>query len=332
MKKVGRIVPFVIIIVVVCFLLYKDLVSSVKLTPPTSLPSFGVVYLYRYSWTNLTQEASINKEIEDDIKSIKSAGFDSLKISFEMRQDNLAANKVTISAAKNGLYPIGLLVGHNEKPKDRAFTEDELNEWETFVRNQVKKTKDTIFYWEVWNEPSMTELRFRYGTPSEFIELLKRTRKIINEENPLAKVLVTSDYSDAQSEIFTEEFLNLGGAAYFDYLSFHPYNALGSDPKYTLSETILQEKELSKHYNKPLWITEIGIPDSEVDEVVQAEIALTLFQIAYENNIPIFWFHWSDQRMMSIDGKTGWGLLRSDASFKPSFERIRQFILDSDFP
>jgi hypothetical protein len=194
------------------------------------------------------------------------------------------------------------------------------------VRSEVKQNKNIIYFWEVWNEPAMTEMSFRYGTPAEYLELLERTQKIIKEENPLAKIIVTADYTDTEAETFTDEFLRLGGAKYLDYLSFHPYNALDSQGPYNLEETIAQEKALAKTYNKPLWITEIGYPASDSSEARQAELALTVFKAAYENKIPIVWFYWSDRRLASVDGKTGWGLVREDNSVKPAYENIRSFI------
>ena len=83
-----------------------------------------------------------------------------------------------------------------------------------------------------------------------------------------------------------------------------------TNSKYNLAETLKQEKELAQKYNKPLWMSEIGYPDSDSNEARQAELALTLFKTARENNIPIVWFHWSDRRSNLTDNKTGWGLVR----------------------
>lgn len=298
----------------------------IKLAAPNHPPFYSVNYVYISNRTSPIEIVNINKEIENDIKNIKSAGFEGVKINYHFRGDSTVSNTVAVAAAKNGLYPIGQLVGHDAKPSSRAFTSDELSEWETFVRSEVRKNKDRVYFWEVWNEPNMTALRFRYGTPAEYLELLQKTQKIIKEENPLAKVIVTADYTDTASEIFTNEFLALGGSDYFDYLSFHPYNALDTNSKYDLAETLKQEKELAQKYNKPLWMSEIGYPDSDSSEAHQAELALTLFKAARENNIPIVWFHWSDRRSNLTDNKTGWGLVRQDNSSKPTLENIKAFI------
>jgi len=328
MKKWLRLIIFIIFSLAAAYFGYNYLYlpSIVKLPPPLNPPDFGVSYVNSFSWTNPWQAGSINKEIENDLINIKNAGFESIKVSFHFYQDNLVADKITKAAAKNGIYPIGGLLGHEEKPKNRAFTAQELAEWENFVREEVIKNKDRVYYWEVWNEPMMTELPFRYGTAAEYLELLKRTQKIIKEENPAAKVIVTADYTDTEAKIFTDELLSLGAADYFDYLSFHPYNAIDSRGKYNLTETIAQEKELADKYHKPLWITEIGSPDSDSSETRQAELALSLFQTAYKNKIPIIWFYWSDHRVFAVDGKTGWGLVRTDGTFKPAYEQIKSFI------
>lgn len=326
MKKFFYTIIIIIVLVVLLYFIYTFYQRSlVKLSPPVNPPNFSVSYVYSFYALNPMETLDINQEIETDMKNIKNVGFEGIKINFYFYQDNITSNKIIRTAAKNGLYPIGQLVGHSKKPKDRAFTAQELADWESFVRDEVRKNKDLVYFWEVWNEPAMTEL-FRYGTPAEYLDLLKRTQRIIKKENPLAKVIVTADYTDAQAETFTNEFLNLGGADYLDYLSFHPYNAIDSRGRYNLTETIAQEKELAKKYNKPLWITEVGAPDSDSSETHQAELTQILFQTAYENNIPIVWFYWSDRRVSSVDGKTGWGLVRQDNTSKPSFNKIKTYI------
>lgn len=318
---------FICGIIYVGFHLYLQF--SAKLTVPTKPPAFGVSYIYYFSSAGPIDSVKQNEEVKTDLKNIKDAGFDGIKLNYYFRQNNLVSDLIAKATAERKMYPIGQFTGHTAKPKDRAFTAEELAEWKDFVRYEVKKNKDIIYFWEVWNEPSMTEI-FRYGTPAEYLELLKETSKIIKEENPLAKIIVTVDYTDDQSEKFTNEFLRLGGADYLDYLSFHPYNAVEIDPmsRYNLSQIISQEKVLSEKYNKPLWISEIGAPDSVLGEDQQAEFALNLFKTAYENKIPIVWFHWSDRRISIVDNKTGWGLVRKDNTFKPAYEKIKNFIFE----
>lgn len=337
MIKKLLLIPIILVLGVITYFGYQLFILPhiVKLPVPEKIPFFSVDYLYGVQSTSPTSFAfgseqvvasDLGNAIKKDLQDIKIAGFEGIKLSFNFKANNYFSDRIALKAAEVGLYPIGILAGHGVKPKDRAFDEKEMAQWEAFVKDEVKKNKNYIYFWEIWNEPAMTELRFRYGTPAQYLELLKKTQKIIREENPSAKIIVTADYTDTQAETFTNEFLALGGANYFDYLSFHPYNAIDPKARFNLIETIVQEKELLKKYNKPLLISEIGTPDSDSSETQQAEVALTLFQTAYENKIPIIWFHWSDRRLSLIDGKTGWGIVRADNTFKPSYEKIKDFI------
>jgi len=324
---VARYVVIAIVLLIAAAAYYWGayLPSMRKLPIPTDPPAFGVTYLYSFG-SAFMDTTSPTRVVKQDIEKIKSAGFTCVKVNFPFAHTTTYANMIADAAAEKGLYPIGQLIGHEEKPTNRAFTEDELRNWEQFVRAEVRRNKDRIYFWEIWNEPAMTQLRFRYGTPSEYLDLLRRSYAIIKEENPSARVIVTADYTDTEAEAFTNEFLNLGGTAYFDYLSFHPYNAIDPDARLNLEETIAQEKALSEKYAKPLWITEIGYPDSDSDKTRQAEIAAQLFTAASQSRIPIVWFHWSDARVSSVDGKTGWGLIREDGTHKPVYDEIKAYI------
>ena len=326
LKSIGA-----IIILVIAYLAYSFYSgSAVRLPVPENPPEFGIFYVYGFTATTPIEQISvntnINREIENDINNIKKAGFEGVKISYHLSEDNSISDFIAETAAKNGLYPVGQFSGYSGKPANRALTAEELAKWENGVRSEVRRNKNIIYFWEVWNEPDMTALDFRYGTPAEYLELLKRTQKIIREENPSAKVIVTADYTDAEAETFTNEFLRLGGAKYLDYLSFHPYNALDPDGRYNLDETIAQEKELAKTYDKPLWITEIGYAASDSSEAHQAKLATEVFQAAHDNKIPVIWFYWSDRRMPSVDGKSGWGIVRQDNSYKPAYDTLKQVI------
>jgi hypothetical protein len=303
--------------------------QTAKLPVPEKMPLFSVDYVYSLKPVNpvtfsfgseKVTTANLGERIAKDMREIKQAGFTGVKFNFKFRTDNYMTERMTLKAAETGLYPIGILTGHNYKPKERAFTDNEMAEWEMFVRDEVGKNRNRIYFWEVWNEPNMTELPFRYGTPAEYLDLLIRTQKIIKEENSQAKIIVNADYTDRESEAFTNEFLKLGGANYLDFLSFHPYNALDPRGRENLAQTVDREKALAAKYHKSLVMSEIGVPDSDSDEKRQAEIASKLFKTAIDNQIPIVWFYWSDQRLPMADGKTGWGLVRGDGSAKPALK------------
>ncbi len=341
MKNKVKLILFVFVLLGVAgyYYVFFYLANSVRLSPPANPPFFSVYYVYTVQPTspltvNFGSEnmliTSVSDKMYADLRNIKQMGFDGVKISFHFREDNYFSERIAKKSAKENLYPIGILMGHGGKSSDRAFTGDELTEWESFVRSEVKATKEVIYFWEVWNEPDID--MFRYGTPEEFLMLLNRTYTVIKEENPQAKVIVTLDAFDRQPREFSEGLLSLGGGDYFDILSFHPYAANPYIREDVFNESIIKEKEmLAKYGNKwPLWITEIGQPTSEVSEERQAELAELVFKTAYRERIPVVWLHYSDQRdPYKIGDGTGWGLLDTNGSPKPVSEKVERIIKET---
>ncbi|HOV80976.1 MAG TPA: glycosyl hydrolase [Bacillota bacterium] len=310
---------------------YRPL-NHVKLPPPDEPPFFSVSYLWGYSPSQqsadlLDRFKSYRQEIENialDLKDIGAAGFNGIKLCFYYNQDNTLIDWTAGKAAEERLYPIGLLTGHNRKSKGRAFTEEELRRWERFVRQEVKKNRDIIYYWEVWNEPDID--LYRYGIPKEYLELLKRTAAVIKRENPEAKVIMAIGAVDSNGVSFLEEVLSSGGGNYFDILGFHPYAANPYIRKDIFNKSVETIKNINEQYGNrwPLWITEIGQPTSEVSGELQAESAEFVFKRACEEKIPVIWFHYSDKKAPgnAVTGR-GWGLLDACGMPKPSYERLK---------
>jgi len=272
----------------------------------------------------------VTAELEKDMKQIKSIGFDGVKLSYSFGSTDYLADRIALRASQQGLYPIGVLQGHNAKSKDRAFTPEELIEWQKYVRNTVSTNKNMIYFWEIWNEPGIN--LFKYGSAEEFIALLKVTYPIIKEANPNAKVIVTLSAEARDSTGFEDRVLELGGGDFFDILSFHPYAANPYLQEDQILSGIAREKALVAKYNNrwPLVIGEIGEPTSEVSEEEQARLAKFVYKEAAKNNLPVSWYYWSDQRVpkdfISIGGGTNWGMIRADGTQRPILEAIRVYL------
>ncbi|MBU0975512.1 MAG: glycosyl hydrolase [Patescibacteria group bacterium] len=324
-KFTTRFVLFSLVIavfVVSLIWLYEEkLRPRVKLDTPTELPEFGVSYIY--STTNYSQFLDDAKK---DLKEIKDYGFSGIKITFHFKQNDATSAILAEEAAKVGIYPIGQLVGHNSKPLDRSFNSDEMTFWLGYTRNTVKENKDIIYFWEVWNEPDIA--KFRYGTPQEYFELLKQTYPVIKEENPNAKVIFAIGCVDKNGINFLNKVLELGGGDYFDILGFHPYAGNPYIREDVFKSSIKEIKEIQKNNNNkwPLWITEIGVPTSEVSEQEQANLGSMVFQKASEENMPVIWFYYSDKQAPGNILESGWGLIREDGTKRPLFEALTEII------
>lgn len=328
----GRTIIALLVLVGLCGIVYYKIIPifNVKISPLQELPFFSVKYC-NYSSDPLQ---SLNKNsdsgtIEQDMKNIKKIGFDGIKVDFNFGFNNRQSSLIADMAAKQGLYTIGALVGHVGKQINKPYNEKELQKWEEYVRENVKRNKNVIYFWEVWNEPDIN--LFKYGSPEEFLELLKRTHKIIREENEKAKIIVNLDESvvDKGAREFTDKILSLGGGDYFDIISFHPYGVNPYIQEEIIKKSIIEQKRLVERYNNKwvLCISEMGQPISQVDEKKQAELAEMVLKEIYESKIPIVWFHYSNQRMQEngLYG-TGWGLIRPDGTYRPIMDRIIEFL------
>ena len=309
-----------------------------RLPATDSMPFFNVDYLFaleqdspiafRFGMQTISA-SDLGNIMQKDMQDIKSAGFDGVKLHFYFRTNNYIQERLALKAAQAGLYPIGLLIGHNAKPRDRAFGEREMMEWELFVRGEVKANRNYIHYWEIWNEPGLD--LFRYGAPEEYVELLKRTSGAIRSESPEAKIVVTLDAEAGRKSGFSEQVLALGGGQYFDVLSFHPYGSKPYIREDLFKEAIAYEKELVAKYGNrwPLMMSEIGQPASEVSEEEQARLGAMVCQEAIKEGIPLVWYHYSDFRLREgavLGDGARWGLLRSDGSPRPLFQEIKKAI------
>jgi len=336
--KISKIFTFLIILLIAGFLINRFFYPpiSIELPAPKEIPFVSVFYrdhmiVGKIGPIAFSVTMPDRKSIEKDIKIIKEAGFEGIKLEFVYGSAFNFLNKLTSwiakKAASENLYVLGLLSGHQSKPKGRAFNETELAQWENFVAKTVREHKSTIYFWEVWNEPNDDTGYFRYGSPKEYLELLKRTYQVIKRENPQAKVVIAMGSGYQESFDYLKELLSLGAGEYFDILGFHP---IAGRP-YFIQEPIIKDsikrmKEIqSKYQNRwPLWITEIGQPSfGEISEKEQAELAKMLLEKAKENQIPVVWFHFSDK--VSADGFGGWGLVRKNNEPKPILEVFKSF-------
>ncbi|MDD5566694.1 MAG: hypothetical protein PHH01_00710 [Patescibacteria group bacterium] len=343
MKKLSSILVRIILpvlIVVAGYGIYQFVVvpRHIKLDVPTLAYPRHSVY-YRYSaQLNITSTvfggqnmsiSQIDTEVAKDMERIKSSGFDGVKLGYHFQNNNSLADRIARKAAQAGLYPISGLLGGEAKPEDRAFTPSEMADWLDFVRGEVSANKNIIYYWEIWGEPSLDA--DRYGTPAEFVQLLKATYPVIKKANPNAKVIVTLGAEATEAADFDDQILALGGGEYFDVLSFHPYGANPYLQEDQVREAIAHEQSLLAKYGNhwPLVISEIGQPASEVSETEQARLASFLYAEAAKNNIPVTWFYWSDAHLLK-DEKTGdgsnWGLIRFDGTERPMLEAIKPYL------
>ena len=123
-----------------------------------------------------------------------------------------------------------------------------LEDWKNYVRHAVRRYKDRIGHWEIWNEPSGMP-------PAEYFKLLKGAYTVIKEEDPEALV-VGGGGLHSYAAAYVESLLAMGALDYMDAYSFHGYMVDGAEA-WEFGRGL---RELMKKHGKvvPFWDTEWG--------------------------------------------------------------------------
>lgn len=134
--------------------------------------------------------------------------------------------------------------------------------------------------WEVWNEPNDPHFWQPSPNAGQYAALLRAAYKAIKDVDPAATVLGGSILFNDRK--YLDHLYAAGARGYFDALSLHPYTTAGigpSDPdsahngyfSYLLTAPQM-EQEMAKYGdpNKPIWITEMGWPTSDVGDSTRA--------------------------------------------------------------
>ena len=133
-----------------------------------------------------------------------------------------------------------------------------------FWRENPTVPKTPIRTWQVWNEAN-----FFYFTvpvlPANYLKLLKASHKVIKQEDPGAKVMLSGLYGSPPNQPkramkswqFLDKLYDLGAKGYFDSVAIHPYTPDTQQLKLLLERV---RKTLNQNGAKgtPIDITEIG--------------------------------------------------------------------------
>ncbi len=232
-----------------------------------------------------------------------------------------------------GLISYSALWTHREwnaPPDPEAFLK--------FTRAVVRRYKDRIKYWELWNEPDHSTYWNKQDQMQTYTELLKVFTPAVKEEDPTAMVVLGS----GNTAFPIRQMYRNGAKAFFDVVNIHPFwdplkpNAiLGVQGIY---KGVLKAMEENQDTNKPIWITEVGCPGipplknpptwwegKATTETEQAAWVTTVYQeaLTWPGVERIFWAFFRDTDHFH-DAVDYFGLLRRNFSPKPSYNAYRR--------
>jgi len=307
----------------------------------------GTFLSWNHSWNNYMYKSE--KDIDRAIALLKDLGVSIIRneISwneietqpgvFDFKRYDLIVEK----CRQNNIEILGILgytapwTGQewNSAPKD-----DEL--FLNYVRTTVSRYKNSVKYWEFWNEPDSTN----YWNPQDGMKrytcLLKKVYATIKEVNPNAVVILGGLVQ--QPFYSLKKVLANGGAEYFDICNIHPYFA--TDIRSGVQRTSYLIKNITKEFNKQgidkkIWITEVSCPGTTKPESCswwlgqcqseeeQAEFLTGIYGLldTYPNLEKIFWSMFRDTEHFK-DGIDSFGIIKKDYSLKPAYSVYKQII------
>jgi hypothetical protein len=140
-------------------------------------------------------------------------------------------------------------------------------DWYDYVYATVSRYKDSIKYWEMWNEPNLNQ--FWNGTRAQFIELFKVGADAAHAADPDCMVLGPEISSAGQRFDWMTDLLQQAGDK-IDIISFHQYDGSDYPPGRLQEIDAMYNHIVSLGYGKkPIWVTESGFAEEGLGELWQ---------------------------------------------------------------
>ncbi|MGC9004196.1 MAG: endo-1,4-beta-xylanase [bacterium] len=239
------------------------------------------------------------------------------------------SDSIIKSAKDNNLQILGIFLYlapwvSAKPPSTRAFPIKDIKYWRDYVREVVKRYKDDVKYWEVYNEFAAFS---ENGTPKDYAELVINAYEVAKEVDPNCKIGLNWNEFDLSS---LEKVIELGASGHFDFVCVHPYALLDAVMK-GREEAFLRmgenfRKLLRRTKQKDdiqLWVSEIGQPanDEPSSQLRQAEALVKAYVLCLVQEIEkVFWF---EGRGPSYGKGGSFGIIGWNWEKRPSFYALQ---------
>jgi len=132
--------------------------------------------------------------------------------------------------------------------------------WTQYVTEVVRRHKQQVRHWEIWNEPDMPEFG-GHRTPAQYVEMVRQAALVIREQNA---GLIIAGGTPEPAKPWITDCLQAGLAKYCDILSIH-YGYTGEDDPARQRAYIERVRQLRALSGLPVWNTETSILRYTVD-------------------------------------------------------------------
>lgn len=232
----------------------------------------------------------------------------------------------------------------------------QMQYWDTYVRNIVKRYRGKIKYYEIWNEPRFLEIDpaasgkkvgYYSGSGLTMIKMAQRAYSIIKSIDPEALIISPSFDGEDVGIKKLEFYLDNGGAEVTDIVGFHFYSLTSSYPEVLPSliekvKYVLSSRGLDK---VPIWNTEFGYINAEAghDDTTYSEtgtLSVVLNQDKMRNYVArslilgaasglgrFYWLSWDSSYMGLLRNHRSAGVMGEGAK---SWVRVRKWLIGND--
>lgn len=137
-----------------------------------------------------------------------------------------------------------------------------LAHWEEYVRRVVQRYRGQVGAFELWNEPSFSDIARDRGRPTFFsgsvadmVGLARTARRVLDEVSP-GSILATPGFVNGPDRL--DLFLGAGGKDYVQAIDYHFY---AEDADHFIRQVIEVREIMRRHgvEDLPLWNTEQGV-------------------------------------------------------------------------
>ncbi|MBN2544955.1 MAG: hypothetical protein JXB50_04095 [Spirochaetes bacterium] len=177
-----------------------------------------------------------------------------------------------------------------------------INDWKKYVRTIAQRYKGKIKYWEIWNEPDMS--MFFTGSPKKMVELVKEASKVLKEVDPDNKIISPSVTGYLILIPWLNSFLMAGGKDYIDIIGTHFYVWFKShtpEKVVTTINTIKSYQKNNKIEDKPIWNTECGYRQENVDEELGAGYIARLSVLQWYYGVDrVMFYAWNNKKIIKM--------------------------------
>jgi polysaccharide biosynthesis protein PslG len=238
------------------------------------------------------------------------------------------------SAREHGIEPLLILeYGHPLYGTDKPRTDVAIAGFAAYAAFVVKHFAGRVRWFDLWNEWDAHTGRTTPGSADDYVALARRVYPVVKAANPDALVLSGGITTFGLAQRWMERFVELGGTAFVDGLSLHPYNFDQGNvhtPEAAIAELDRVHALVARAGRAPpIYVTELGYPTFTGRGGVSGDTAAAYLArfVLLASTRPyvagVWWYCLRDQGADRTNKEHAFGVLDAALKPKPAADALR---------